>query len=89
MNLTPSCRALLLLVVGALGTLWIVRQVDAIWVALLWAVLISVAYFPLARTRCPKCGRFPFRYVINIGGMPLLCFWSHQKCDYCKEDIVI
>ena len=89
MSLTPSCRALLLLLAGAVATVWLASRVDAIWVALLWAVLVGVAYFPLARSRCPKCGRFPLKYAINIGGMPFLCFWPHQECNHCKAEIVI
>src|SRR5712664_2589225 len=74
----PTCRSLAVLGFGVVATVPLSGRVDELWLALLWGLVIGAAYFPLARVRCPACGRFPFRGVINIGGLPLLCFWPDQ-----------
>jgi hypothetical protein len=80
---------LLLLATGGIVTGVFGRALGELGFVLLWATVIATAYMPLARVRCQKCKKFPFKSVINIGGMPLLCFWPRQKCGHCGEDMVV
>ncbi len=89
MPVRRSCRSLLLLVFGVALSLLTYKRIDATWMAVFWAVLIGVVYFPLARTKCAGCGKFPFKNVINIGGMPLLCFSRRQECDHCGRSVEV
>jgi uncharacterized membrane protein YjjP (DUF1212 family) len=84
-----TCRSLILLIAGAVLSVLIGGRVDQIWMAFFWAFVVGFAYFPLARTKCPSCKKFPFKYVLNIGAMPLLCFWPNQKCGHCGEKLVV
>lgn len=87
--LRPTSRALLLLVCGIVVTVLFYKNIDALWGGIFWGVLIGVVYFPLAHIKCPKCKKFPFKYIVNIGGLPFLCFWPDQKCDHCGSKVVI
>jgi len=85
----PTCRSLAVLGFGVVATVSLSGWLDELWLALLWGLVIGAAYFPLARVKCPACGRFPFTGVINIGGLPLLCFWPDQRCGHCGNPVLV
>lgn len=82
------CRSLLVLVVGAAGYITLHDVVPPELGGVAAMVVVLLAYWPLARLRCPHCHQVPFRHWLNVGPLPLLCFASSQKCHACRHDIL-